>query len=38
MRSARRGGNPPDDALPVYTVIAVLYREAASVDGLLSAT
>ena len=26
-----------DDALPVYTVIAALYREAASVDGLLSA-
>ncbi len=36
-------GEPPpladggDDALPVYTVIAALYREAASVDGLLSA-
>jgi hypothetical protein len=30
-------GNLPDDALPVYTVIAALYREAASVDGLLSA-
>ncbi len=27
----------PDDALPVYTVIAALYREAASVDGLLTA-
>ncbi|HEY1473039.1 MAG TPA: glycosyltransferase family 2 protein [Pseudolabrys sp.] len=27
----------PDDALPVYTVIAALYREAASVDGLLNA-
>ena len=27
----------PDDALPVYTVIAALYREAASVDGLLRA-
>jgi hypothetical protein len=26
-----------DDALPVYSVIAALYREAASVDGLLSA-
>jgi cellulose synthase/poly-beta-1,6-N-acetylglucosamine synthase-like glycosyltransferase len=26
-----------DDALPVYTVIAALYREAASVDGLLRA-
>jgi hypothetical protein len=29
--------DPPDDALPVYTVIAALYREAASVDGLLRA-
>jgi hypothetical protein len=28
---------PPDDALPVYTVIAALYGEAALVDGLLSA-
>ena len=28
---------PPDDTLPVYTVIAALYREAASVDGLLRA-
>jgi len=27
----------PDDALPVYTVIAALYREASSVDGLLAA-
>lgn len=27
----------PDDLLPVYTVIAALYREAASVDGLLRA-
>jgi hypothetical protein len=27
----------PDDALPVYTVIAALYREAASVDCLLTA-
>ena len=27
----------PDDALPVYSVIAALYREAASVDGLLRA-
>jgi hypothetical protein len=27
----------PDDALPVYTIIAALYREAASVDGLLRA-
>lgn len=29
--------NLPDDMLPVYTVIAALYREAASVDGLLRA-
>src|SRR5690606_21867231 len=31
---------PPDvteDALPVYTIIAALYHEAASVDGLLAA-
>ena len=28
---------PPDNALPVYTVIAALYREASSVSGLLSA-
>ena len=27
----------PDDALPTYSVIAALYREAASVDGLLRA-
>ncbi len=27
----------PDDALPVYTVMAALYREATSVDGLLTA-
>jgi cellulose synthase/poly-beta-1,6-N-acetylglucosamine synthase-like glycosyltransferase len=27
----------PDHALPVYTVIAALYREAASVDGLMTA-
>jgi hypothetical protein len=37
----RRAGKPapnlPGDALPVYTVIAALYREAASVDGLLRA-
>ena len=37
----RRVGDPPlnllGDALPVYTVIAALYREAASVDGLLRA-
>ena len=26
-----------DDALPVYTIIAALYHEAASVDGLLAA-
>ena len=29
--------DPPDEALPVYTLIAALYREAASVDGLLRA-
>ena len=28
---------PSDDVLPVYTIIAALYREAASVDGLLAA-
>ena len=28
---------PRDDPLPVYTVIAALYREAVSVDGLLTA-
>jgi glycosyltransferase XagB len=28
---------PPHDALPIYTIIAALYREAASVDGLLTA-
>ena len=27
----------PDPLLPVYTIIAALYREAASVDGLLAA-
>jgi len=27
----------PDDRLPTYTVITALYREASSVDGLLSA-
>jgi cellulose synthase/poly-beta-1,6-N-acetylglucosamine synthase-like glycosyltransferase len=32
-----RSDAPADDALPVYTVIAALYREAASVDGLLTA-
>ena len=32
-----RGDDPPDHELPVYTVIAALYREAASVDGLLAA-
>jgi hypothetical protein len=26
-----------DESLPVYTVISALYREAASVDGLLTA-
>jgi cellulose synthase/poly-beta-1,6-N-acetylglucosamine synthase-like glycosyltransferase len=29
--------DPPDDALPVYTVIAALYHEAHSVEGLLAA-
>jgi cellulose synthase/poly-beta-1,6-N-acetylglucosamine synthase-like glycosyltransferase len=28
---------PPDAALPVYTVVAALYREARSVEGLLAA-
>ncbi len=32
-----RAIEPPDDALPVYTIIAALYREADSVDGLLAA-
>jgi cellulose synthase/poly-beta-1,6-N-acetylglucosamine synthase-like glycosyltransferase len=32
-----RGGAPANDSLPTYTVIAALYREATSVDGLLSA-
>ena len=36
-----RPPDPPlslrDDELPVYTIISALYREAASVDGLLSA-
>jgi len=32
-----RGRDPPDHELPVYTVIAALYREAASLDGLLTA-
>jgi hypothetical protein len=27
----------PDESLPVYTIISALYREAASVDGLLTA-
>lgn len=27
----------PDDKLPIYTIIAALYREAASVEGLLRA-
>jgi len=27
----------PDDAMPIYTIIVALYREAASVDGLLRA-
>ena len=39
MKSLIRDPSPglPDGALPVYTVIAALYREAASVDGLLTA-
>jgi cellulose synthase/poly-beta-1,6-N-acetylglucosamine synthase-like glycosyltransferase len=39
VEPAARDASPglPDDALPVYTVIAALYREAASVDGLLTA-
>ncbi len=39
VEPAVRGALPglPDDALPVYTIIAALYREAASVDGLLTA-
>ncbi len=32
-----RGGDPPERELPLYSVIAALYREAASVDGLLAA-
>lgn len=32
-----RGRDPPDHELPVYTVIAALYREAASLDALLAA-
>ena len=37
--SHRRNPSPrlSDDGLPVYTVICALYREAACVDGLLSA-
>ena len=35
--AAERSPGLPDDALPVYSVIAALYREAASVDGLLRA-
>jgi cellulose synthase/poly-beta-1,6-N-acetylglucosamine synthase-like glycosyltransferase len=34
---AEPANEPPDDALPVYTIIAALYREAASVSGLLTA-
>lgn len=36
-RACPDGDTQPDDALPVYTVIAALYREAKSVDGLLRA-
>ena len=32
-----RGADLPEHELPVYTIIAALYREASSVDGLLSA-
>jgi cellulose synthase/poly-beta-1,6-N-acetylglucosamine synthase-like glycosyltransferase len=39
VEPAVRSASPrlSDNALPVYTVIAALYREAASVDGLLTA-
>ena len=39
VASRARDASPglSDDALPVYTIISALYREAASVDGLLSA-
>ena len=33
----KRSHEPAERELPVYTVIAALYREAASVDGLLTA-
>jgi cellulose synthase/poly-beta-1,6-N-acetylglucosamine synthase-like glycosyltransferase len=33
----RRARRLPDEQLPTYTVIAALYREAKSVDGLLAA-
>jgi cellulose synthase/poly-beta-1,6-N-acetylglucosamine synthase-like glycosyltransferase len=33
----KRSREPAERELPVYTVIAALYREAASVDGLLTA-
>jgi hypothetical protein len=36
-QSSPRTEEPRDDGLPVYTIIAALYREARSVDGLLSA-
>ncbi len=36
-RTPNPSRNIPDDELPVYTVISALYKEAASVDGLLSA-
>ncbi|HZL31004.1 MAG TPA: hypothetical protein VFC54_08080 [Pseudolabrys sp.] len=32
-----RSANPADATLPVYTIISALYREAASVEGLLRA-
>ena len=33
----QRKARIPDDALPVYTIMVALYREAASVDGLVAA-
>ena len=37
VRSPPPGRDMPDSSLPVYTVIAALYREATSVSGLLAA-
>ena len=36
-RAPGHSDEPADDKLPVYTIISALYREAASVDGLLRA-